>query len=248
MSRIVEAVISDRVGDYTFAEIESIFSPIGFKIISKDKKTAYFENPAPFTKDMFAPYIQKNWTQPGFQIFVDIVKKQWGLVIKPYKEEVISPKERLCLLDFYNAHESLITTTLEVVKRTTSDMVLQEEVESMLKRNVRRRDRTTYSIVLDGTVREGLSWGHLVLAIVQDFAKAGTITKDELIQAFRLSDSCVKCWTGNARGYSGYFIDDEDRISLQDGEYVIKRGWSKKAVEDFITRAKALQYEISEEE
>ena len=248
MSRLVEAVISDRVGDYTFAEIESIFSSIGFKIISKDKKTAYFENPAPFTKDSFAPYIQKNWTQPGFQRFVEIVKKQWGLDIKPYKEEVLSPKERLCLLDFYNAHESLITTTLEVVKRTTSDSILQEEVESMLKRNVRRRDMTTYSIVLDGTVREGLSWGHLVLTIVQDFAKTSTISKAELIQSFGLSNSCVKGWTGDARGYSGYFIDDEEHISLQDGEYVIKRGWSKKAVEDFITKAKALQYEISEEE
>lgn len=245
MSRLVEALLCDKLGEYNYSDIESFFGPL--KVISKEKKTAYFENPAPKTKDAITPYILKQWTKESFEKFTKIVGDKWKIDIKPFNKEVLSPEDRLCLCDFYDKHENLITTTLEVIKRTATDLSMQEEVEAMLKRNIRRRDRTTYTLVsrIDGTVFSGLSWGRLVLATLQDFAKTGA-SSDDVLQSFGLNKDCLKAWDGKAAGKTGYFTEDNERITLAEGEFVAKRGWSKKAIEEFITKANDLNYEISE--
>lgn len=247
MGRLVEAVVSDKLGEYNYSEIESLFGSLGIKVLSKEKKTAYFENPAPLTKDGVAPYIQRNWNQKEFKLFSDVVKAQWGIEVNPFKEEHLPAEERLCLRDFYDAHENLIITTLEVVKRTTSNQMLQEEVESMLKRNIRRRDRTTFSLVssTDGSVRNGLSWGRLVLATILDYAKNG-VSSGDIMQTFALKKDCLKAWDGKDAGKTGYFIENNERVALSDGDFVVKRGWGKKDIDLFISHAKEMNYEIAE--
>lgn len=248
MSRLVEALVSDKLGDYTFSEMESKFRSLGIRVISKEKKTAYFEEPAPCTKDNVAPYILKNWTQKGFQLFSDIVKKEWGIEILPYTKEQLSLEERTCLREFYDAHENLITTTLEVIKRTAEDPSLQEEAASMLKRNIRRRDRTTYTVgpLSDGSVLGGLSRGRLILTVIRDFANADMSSSD-IRDSFKLNNDSLKVWNGKATGNTGFFIDEGDHISLTDGEFVLKRGWSKKDVEGFIKQAMNHQIDICED-
>ena len=54
--------------------------------------------------------------------------------------------------------------------------------------------------------------------------------------------------SGLCEGKTEYFIEDGERVELDGKPYVIKQGWSKGLVEEFIDNANDLGYEISEEQ
>lgn len=252
MGRLVEAIVSDKLGHYTFDEMNTLFRPVGINnILSKEKKANnYFPECAPSTKDTdpITPYIFKTWTQDkNFKKFTEFVKKEWDIDIEPIKEERLSLDDRVCLRDFYGMHDNLITTMLEVIKRFHDEEKDREEADSLLKRCTRRRDRTTYNIALGGSTLGGLSWGRMVLTVIQDYASQG-MSLDEVKNAFGLPKNSIKKWDGKIEGKTGYFIEDGERVELDGKPYVIKQGWSKGLVEEFIDNANDLGYEISEEQ
>ncbi len=248
MGPLVEAVISDLVNEYSSQDLIDKFSQLkGIRVLNPQYNTAYFDKPAPPTKDGISLYIKKGWNKKNFSMFREFVKKELNLRIEEYSEPQLPSEERICLREFYDAHEKLITTTLEVIKRTSCDKAIQEEAESMLKRSFRRRERTTYSLTLfDGTVLNGLSKGRLILSVIRDFAKnkpdSGIVSK-----SFGLPDYTFKKWDGTLKGNSGYFTDNEERILLNDGEFIINHYCADKDIKSFISKAKKLKYIIDQE-
>ena len=87
----------------------------------------------------------------------------------------------------------------------------------------------------------------MVLTVIQDYASQG-MSLDEVKNAFGLPKNSIKKWDGKIEGKTGYFIEDGERVELDGKPYVIKQGWSKGLVEEFIDNANDLGYEISEEQ
>ena len=66
------------------------------------------------------------------------------------------------------------------------------------------------------------------------------------MQTFALKKDCLKAWDGKDAGKTGYFIENNERVALSDGDFVVKRGWGKKDIDLFISHAKEMNYEIAE--
>ena len=245
MGPLVEAVIYDLVGRYTSKDLINLFSSLqGIKIFNDKHNSAYFEKPSPPAKDGISLFIKKGWNKDNFSSFCTFVNDKLSLSIKEYSEPQLSSEERLCLRNFYDANEKLITTTLEVVKRTHENKSVQDEAESMLNR-IRRNQRTTYSLTLiDRTVYNGLSRGRLILTVIRDFAKV-SVDSETIRTVFGLSDKTLKKWEGNLKGNSGYFTKDEERVVLKDGRFICKRQWNDSSFKIFINNARNQNYEIN---
>ncbi len=250
MSRLVEAVILDHAADYDLDEMNQFFSGIVGKILCRDAQNkAYFEAVKEVqTKDYCDIKVFKQWTESGQYKFEDFCKKMkelgWGEV-KEFQKETFSKEESLMLVDFYEKNKKLINTAMEVI-RHSDNAVVKAEVESLLRRTGSHRDRTTYTVTLsDNRTLRNLSWGRLVLSVLQDYTSQNSLSREELISTFSLPKSSIrKVTTNNAGGNTGFFTQDSELLSLSDEKYMIVKGWTNESLKKFINASEELLYNI----
>ena len=245
--RLVEAIIQDYLPGYTLDEINEQFKSIVGKIVTKEVNGSYFDiNEEITTKDSHSVGVFKQWTenrQYKFSDFCKRVKELWGCDIVEYKEESYSEEDTLMLVEFYDKHEKLIRTVLEILMYSGS---APSEVDAIVKRTTSHRNRDTYSVTLhkNNEIRHKLSWGRLVLTVLQDYVSDNSVSKDELCSNFGLKKATLKEYIADAKGgYSGYFEDEE--LTLSDGKnYLVNKGYTKEEIEKFIQKATKMQYRI----
>ena len=251
MGRLVEAVILDHIPEYTTAEMNNLFKDIVGKIITDDNpKTSYFERIEEVrTKDLQTICVFKQWSESGqykFRDFCDKAKALGWYVMKEYKEKTFSPEESLWLVDFYKKYEKLITTAMEVIRYSSEDS-LRRDIEALMKRTKSHRDRSTFTATLhaDNVTVRNLSRGRLVLNVLQDFVDENSPGKAELERYFNLPKSALKVFSPLKACSSGYFDDESDMLLLADNQqYLVQKGWSDNALNDFIAAAQEMLYRI----
>ena len=254
MSRLVEAIILDHLPQYSTSEINQLFkSIVSCGIISKDAKSSYFERVEEIrTRDLDTICVFKQWTEQGpykFCDFCEKVKELGWYEMTEYKKSPLSPEDSLMLVEFYTRNERLLTTAMEIVRRANKGNI-SSGVEALMKRTKSHRDRSTYSITLyvDNSTKRGLSWGRLVLTMLQDYVSEVPSTADELTKLFDLPKDGLKKLDSKKTVYSGYFDCDLDILHLADGtKCLVKKGWSSGNLKKVIEAAKKRQYQIEKD-
>ena len=252
MGRLVEAVILDHLPEYSTDEMNQLFKDVvNCGIVTKNPKSSYFERIEEIkTKDVCSICVFKQWTESGqyqFSDFCNKVKELGWYEVKEYKEEQISPEDSLMLVDFCTKHEKLLTTAMEVIRREHKDGI-GSDVEALIKRTKSHRNRSTYCVTLhaNNQTLRNLSWGRLVLTVLQDYASEESSTIDNLIKTFALPKNVLRIYEKDIP--SGYFDKDVDMLSLaDDSRCLVKKGWTIKDLQTFIEAAKGVQYRIEEE-
>ena len=153
------------------------------------------------------------------------------------------------LVEFYTKNEKLLTTAMEIVRRANKGNI-SSDVEALMKRTKSHRDRSTYSITLhaDNSMKRGLSWGRLVLTMLQDYVSEVPSTIDELTNLFDLPNNGLKKFDPNKHASSGYFDRDLDILHLADGtKCLVKKGWNSGNLKKVIEAAKKRLYQIEKE-
>ena len=250
MGRLVQAVISDHLEEYKMDEINGLFKDVvGCGIVSLNNNKSYFEEEEePYTKDLVKVHVFRQWTTEGQYKFDDFCEKtkQLGWYTKEeYQEKIPSPEESMVLVDFYDKHKELITTTLEILKQY-ADPITIDEVTPLLNRTSSHRDRTTYDVTLLATNKPTpkLSWGKLVLTILKDYISLNECDLKGLDKIFGVKKALKKYCSDNKKGFSGHFSNPEDVLSLKEGQYVVKISWSPNDLEKFIEAASEVGYSI----
>ena len=252
MGRLVEAVILDHLPEYSTDNMNQLFKDVvNCGIVTKKPKSSYFERIEEInTKDICRICVFKKWTERGqfqFSDFCNKVKELGWYEVKEYKEEQISPEDSLKLVEFYTKHEKLLTTAMEVIRREHKDGI-GSDARALLKRTKSHRNRSTYCVTLhaNNQTLRNLSWGRLVLTVLQDYASEESSTIDNLIKTFALPKNVLRIYKKDIS--SGYFDKDVDMISLaDDSRCLVKKGWKIKDLQTFIDAAKGVQYRIEEE-
>ena len=252
MGRLVEAVILDHLPEYSTDNMNQLFKDVvNCGIVTKKPKSSYFERIKEIqTKDVCSICVFKKWTERGqfqFSDFCNKVKELGWYEVKEYKEEQISPEDSLKLVEFYTKHEKLLTTAMEVIRREHKDGI-GSDARALLKRTKSHRNRSTYCVTLhaNNQTLRNLSWGRLVLTVLQDYASEESSTIDNLIKTFALPKNVLRIYEKDIP--SGYFDKDVDMISLaDDSRCLVKKGWKIKDLQTFIEAAKGVQYRIEEE-
>jgi len=153
-------------------------------------------------------------------------------------------------VEFYTKNEKLLTTAMEVIRRSRKDGIASD-VEALMKRTKSHRDRSTYCVTLhtNNQTQRNLSWGRLVLTVLQDYASDVPTTIDELKSAFSLPKEALKVYAPDGEAVSGYFDSDENMLPLADGSRcLVKKGWNIARLNKFIEAAKDMQYRIEKED
>ena len=135
---------------------------------------------------------------------------------------------------------------MEVIRRANK-VDISNDVEALIKRTKSHRDRSTYSVTLhaDNQTLRNLSWGRLVLSVLQDYVSEVPSTKAELINLFAMPKVGLKIFDPNKPSNSGYFDCDMDMLPLSDGtKCLVKKGWNIENLKKFIDAANNLQYRI----
>ena len=220
------------------------------KIVSSDINASYFNiNDVVETKDSHKVGVFRQWTENGqykFSDFCGKVKELWDYDIVEYKEESYSKEDSLMLVEFFDKHEKLIRTVLEIMIYSGNPPT---EVDAIVKHTMNRRNRDTYSVTLhaDNEIRHKLSPGRLVLAIIQDYISYNynSVGLGDLHKIFGLKKAALKEFFPDATsGYSAYFEADE-ALQLSDGKnYLVKKCYDSKDLETFIAKATKMQYRI----
>ena len=252
MGRLVEAVILDHLPEYSTDNMNQLFKDVvNCGIVTTNPKSSYFEEIKEIqTKDVCSICVFKKWTERGqfqFSDFCNKVKELGWYEVKEYKEEQISPEDSLKLVEFYTKHEKLLTTAMEVIRREHKDGI-GSDARALLKRTKSHRNRSTYCVTLhaNNQTLRNLSWGRLVLTVLQDYASEESSTIDNLIKTFALPKNVLRIYKKDIS--SGYFDKDVDMISLaDDSRCLVKKGWKIKDLQTFIDAAKGVQYRIEEE-
>ena len=252
MGRLVEAVILDHLPEYSTDNMNQLFKDVvNCGIVTKKKQSSYFERIEEIkTKDVCSICVFKQWTKNGqyqFSDFCNKVKELGWYEVKEYKEEQISPEDSLKLVEFYTKHEKLLTTAMEVIRREHKDGI-GSDVDALIKRTKSHRNRSTYCVTLhaNNQTLRNLSWGRLVLTVLQDYASEESSTIDNLIKTFALPKNVLRIYEKDIP--SGYFDKDVEMLSLADGsKCLVKNGWEIKDLQTFIEAAKGVQYRIEEE-
>lgn len=254
MGRLVQAVIIDHLPDYEVAELNDLFKDIVGSIVTTQAKANYFEETCDVrTKDLCTVCIFKQWSEKGPYKFSDFCKKAKELgwyEMKEFKKSVLSAEESMILVDFYNKHEKLITTMMEVIRRS-SRAGFSESVEALTRRTASHRDRTTYSVTLHSNNRtlRKLSRGKLVLAVLRDYITQEDCTKEKLLSTFNLPKNALKEYhEEKEKGMSGFFANESEWLKLDDGDYMVAIGWKANDLKNFIEAASALLYDINSSE
>lgn len=251
MSRLAEAVILDHLTEYSFDDMNQLFKDIvGCGIISKDAKSSYFDKIEEIkTNDRITIGVFKQWTEKGpfkFHDFCRKVKDLGWYEQKEYKKQRLSPDDSMMLVEFYTKYERLITTTMEVIRRANK-VDISNDVEALIKRTKSHRDRSTYSVILhsNNQTLRNLSWGRLVLSVIQDYVSETPSSIDELTRLFDLPKDGLKIFDPNKPSNSGYFERNVDMPLLPDDtKCLVKKGWSRDNLKKFIEAANNLQYQI----
>ena len=152
----------------------------------------------------------------------------------------------MMLVEFYTKYERLITTTMEVIRRANK-VDISNDVEALIKRTKSHRDRSTYSVILhsNNQTLRNLSWGRLVLSVIQDYVSETPSSIDELTRLFDLPKDGLKIFDPNKPSNSGYFDRNVDMPLLPDDtKCLVKKGWSRDNLKKFIEAANNLQYQI----
>ena len=252
MGRLVEAVILDHLPEYSTDNMNQLFKDVvNCGIVTKNPQSSYFARIEEIkTKDVCSICVFKQWTKNGpyqFSDFCNKVKELGWYEVKEYKEEQISPEDSLMLVDFCTKHEKLLTTAMEVIRREHKDGI-GSDVEALIKRTKSHRNRSTYCVTLhaNNQTLRNLSWGRLVLTVLQDYASEESSTIDNLIKTFALPKNVLRIYEKDIP--SGYFDKDVDMLSLaDDSRCLVKKGWTIKDLQTFIEAAKGVQYRIEEE-
>ena len=252
MGRLVEAVILDHLPEYSTDNMNQLFKDVvNCGIVTTNPKSSYFERIEEIqTKDVCSICVFKQWTESRpyqFSDFCNKVKELGWYEVKEYKEEQISPEDSLKLVEFYTKHEKLLTTAMEVIRREHKDGI-GSDVEALIKRTKSHRNRSTYCVTLhaNNQTLRNLSWGRLVLTVLQDYASEESSTIDNLIKTFALPKNVLRIYKKDIS--SGYFDKDVDMISLaDDSRCLVKKGWTIKDLQTFIEAAKGVQYRIEKE-
>ncbi len=252
MGRLVEAVILDHLPEYSTDNMNQLFKDVvNCGIVTTNPKSSYFERIKEIqTKDVCSICVFKKWTERGqyqFSDFCNKVKELGWYEVKEYKEEQISPEDSLKLVEFCTKHEKLLTTAMEVIRREHKDGI-GSDARALLKRTKSHRNRSTYCVTLhaNNQTLRNLSWGRLVLTVLQDYASEESSTIDNLIKTFALPKNVLRIYKKDIS--SGYFDKDVDMISLaDDSRCLVKKGWKIKDLQTFIDAAKGVQYRIEEE-
>lgn len=252
MGRLVEAVILDHLPEYSTDDMNQLFKDVvNCGIVTKNPKTSYFERIEEIlTKDLCRICVFKQWTESGPYQFSDFCKKVEELgwyEVKECKEEQISPEDSLMLVEFFTKHEKLLTTAMEIIRREHKD-VIGSDVEALIKRTKSHRNRSTYCVTLhaNNQTLRNLSWGRLVLTVLQDYTSEESSTIDNLIKTFALPKNVLRIYEKDIP--SGYFDKDVDMLSLaDDSRCLVKKGWTIEDLQTFIEAAKGVQYRIEEE-
>ena len=252
MGRLVEAVIYDHLPNYKLDEINEIFKEVVKKIIvsGADKTSSYFAiNNVTSTKDGHNVAVFKAWSEDGpykFSDFREIAKQRWHCTIQEHKDESYSKDDSIMLIEFYNKHEKLIRTVLEILAYSGK---ADTDIDAIMNRTKSHRNRDTYSVTLrsnNETCRK-LSWGRLILTVLKDYLLDNSdATRENLCYNFGLKPNVLKEYKAEGKyGYSGYFEDEEDQLTLSDNKvYVVLKGYSKETIENFIKKATEMQYRI----
>ena len=252
MGRLVEAVILDHLPEYSTDKMNQLFKDVvNCGIVTTNPKSSYFERIEEIkTKDLCRICVFKQWTesrQYQFSDFCNKVKELGWYEVKEYKEEQISPEDSLMLVEFFTKHEKLLTTAMEIIRREHKDGI-GSDVEALIKRIKSHRNRSTYSVTLhaNNQTLRNLSWGRLVLTVLQDYTSEVPSTIDNLNNTFKLPKNALKTFGKDIPSY--YFVKDEEMLSLADGsKCLVKNGWEIKDLQTFIEAAKGVQYRIEEE-
>ena len=252
MGRLVQAVIIDHLPEYTKDGMNGLFKELVGEIVTaeKDNKSYFEETSDVLTKDNLYVKVFRQWSENRQYKFSDFCKKAKELgwyEVKKYEKEALTPEESMVLKDFFENHKKLITISMEVVRRSSlSD--LKDEVAALQKRTGSHRNRTTYNVTLhaNNQTRRNLSWGRLVLAVLQDYVSINDCSSSELKCILKLSSNVLREFKSDANsGFSGYFTGDLERLFLTDGTYVVKKGWNEKEIAKFIENASSILYDIS---
>ena len=254
MSRLVEAIILDHLPQYSTSEINQLFkSIVSCGIISKDDNSSYFERIEEVrTRDHNTICVFRQWTEQGpykFFDFCEKVKELGWYEMTEYKKPRLSPEDSLMLVEFYTKNEKLLTTAMEIVCRANKSDI-SSDVEALMARTKSHRNRSTYSITLhaDNSTKRGLSWGRLVLTMLQDYVSEVPSTIDELTNLFYLPNNSLKKLDPNKPASSGYFNRDLDILHLADGtKCFVKIGWNSRDLKKVIEAAKKQLYQIEKD-
>ena len=252
MSRLVEAIILDHLPEYSIEEMNLLFKDVvNCGIISKKTKSSYFERIEEIkTKDVCSICVFKQWTESGQYKFSDFCNKVRELKwydVKEYKEAQISQEDSLMLVEFYTKHEKLLTTAMEVIRREHKDRI-GSDIEALMKRTKSRRNRSTYCVTLhaNNQTQRHLSWGRLVLTVLQDYVSEEPSTIENLTKTFALNNNVLRKYDKDIP--SGYFDREVDMLSLaDDSRYLVKKGWKIEELQTFIEAAKGVHYHIEKE-
>ena len=250
MGRLVEAVINDHLADYSKDELNEKFKDIVGEIVSDKSNNSYFEESGE-DKNLQNVHVFKQWTESGqyqFDDFCKIVKELGWYDVRAYQKAIPSPEESLMLVYFYDKHEKLITTMMEVLKRFANQET-KDEIEPLLRRVTSHRDRTTYDVTLQSTEspKKKLSWGRLAQTVLQDYASINVCTKKSLTDVFRLKKDVLKQFDSSAdAGFKGYFTAEGDLLLLDNICFAVKKGWSSNEIKGFIRAAAEQNYDIIE--
>ena len=254
MGRLVQAVIIDHLPDYKVVELNDLFKGVVGSIVTTQGNSAYFEETCDIrTKDLCTVSVFKQWGEKGqykFSDFCDIAKRLGWYEMKEFKKAALSPEESMILVDFYNKHEKLITTMMEVLKRS-SNPDISNSAEAFSKRTASHRNRTTYSVTLHANNKtlRNLSWGRLVLAVLLDYVSQENSTSKDLRESFMLPKNALKkCQAENNKGVSGFFADESQWLKLEDGDYMVAIGWKSNDLNNFIEASSVLLYDINSSE
>ena len=249
MGRLVEAVILDHLPEYSTDNMNQLFKDVvNCGIVTKNPKSSYFERIEEIkTKDVCSICVFKQWTESGqyqFSDFCNKVKELGWYEVKEYKEEQISQEDSLMLVELFTKHEKLLITAMEVIQREHKDGI-GSDIEALIKRTKNHRNRSTYSVTLhaNNQTQRNLSWGRLVLTVLQDYASEESSTIDNLIKTFELPDNALKTYGKDIPSY--YFVKDEEMLSLADGsKCLVKNGWISTELKAFIEAAQRVHYHI----
>lgn len=256
MGRLVESVILDLLSNKTVYEInkdfKEIFPRTSIVVEKKDitEKSRYYYEPVTM-EDSRDICVYKVWSEENFQRFSRLVKEKFSIIIDEYKEEEFTKEESGILIDFYDKYAKLIRIMMEVINYSNDDEYsdLKEKVKGLAKRTNSHRTRVTYSV--KGSLEQvKLSPGRLVLTILKDYVNNlnSNCPVENLNGMFGLENKKLKkCESDMNKGYSGYFVDIEDQLSLYEGGYVVPLQWNDKEINNFIRKAKEQGYFIEQE-
>ena len=218
------------------------------EIVTTQGNSSYFEETSEVrTKDLDTICVLKQWNLDKFSDFCKITKSLGWYEMKEYKKPVISPEESMMLVEFYDKHEKLITTMMEIIRRASNPNI-GNSVEALMKRTASHRDRTTYSVTLHANNKtlRNLSRGRLVLSVLLDYASQENCTSKDLADSFKLPKNALKrCQTESDKGMSGFFTNESQWLKLEDGDYMVAIGWNINNLNKFIDASSTLLYDIS---